>query len=166
MNAFIDMLPVELLDQADGFRFETTVEDGLPSVRIHTGAVAARAMRGIRRSIAALAAAGSHLLVDDVMLGEGEAQDFRDLLGHFDLSFVGLFAPLDILERRERDRGDRQLGLAKWQFDRVHRDICYDLEIDTAASSPVECAETICRAFEIETSCLLEDVAVDRERTP
>ena len=166
MDAFIDMLPVELLDHADGFRFETTVEDGLPSVRIHTGAVAARAMRGMRRAIAALAAAGSHLLVDAVMLGEGEAQDYRDLLGHFDLSFVGLFAPLDILERRERDRGDRQLGLAKWQFDRVHRDICYDLEIDTAASGPVECAEIICRAFGIQISCTLEDRAIDRERMP
>ena len=151
MDAFIDMLPLAMLDHPDGFRFETTSEDGLPSVRIRTGPVAARAMRGMRRAIAALAAEGNHLVVDEVMLGEGEARDYRDLLQNFDLRFVGLFAPLDVVEQRERDRGDRQLGLARWQFDRVHRDIAYDLVADTAAFSPAECAGIICRSLGIAT---------------
>ena len=152
MDAFIEMLPVELLDHPDGYRFATTVEDGLPSVRIHTDPAAARAMRGMRRAIAALAAEGNHLLVDDVMLGEGEARDYRDLLGEFDLSFVGLFASLDVLERRERERGDRQLGLARWQFDRVHRDLSDDLTVDTGVSSRSECAAIICRGLTLETT--------------
>ncbi|MFZ3005690.1 MAG: hypothetical protein WA047_05905, partial [Phenylobacterium sp.] len=38
----------------------------------------------------------------------------------FETRFVGLLAPLEVLEAREVARGDRQIGLARWQFDRVH----------------------------------------------
>ena len=58
-----------------------------------------------------------------------------------------MFAPLDVLETRERERGDRLIGLARWQFDRIHRGKRYDLEIDTSNATPAECAETIKRTF-------------------
>ncbi|RYF98920.1 MAG: chloramphenicol phosphotransferase, partial [Caulobacteraceae bacterium] len=64
-----------------------------------------------------------------------------------DLRIVGLFAPLEVLERRERERGDRELGLARWQFERVHRDVIYDLEIDATATTPAATAQKICEAF-------------------
>jgi chloramphenicol 3-O phosphotransferase len=61
--------------------------------------------------------------------------------------FVGLFASLDVLEERERQRGDRRIGLARWQFARVHQDITYDLQIDTTTGTPAENAQTIRTAF-------------------
>ena len=64
-------------------------------------------------------------------------------------ALVGLFAPLDVLEQRERDRGDREPGLARWQFDRVHRGLTYDLEIDTVQTTPLEAAHRIRSAFEL-----------------
>src|SRR5260370_355273 len=73
--------------------------------------------------------------------------EYRALLSQFDVRLVGLFAPLDVLEAREREREDRQIGLARWQYDRVHRGIGYDLEIDTTTTTPLENARRICAAF-------------------
>src|SRR5262245_17390934 len=68
MDAFLDMLPASYMDHPDGFVFEDIGKAGAPAIAIRTGKVAARALRGMRRSIAALAAEGNNLIVDDVML--------------------------------------------------------------------------------------------------
>ncbi len=94
-----------------------------------------------------MAAEGNHLVVDEVMIGPEKPREYRRLLARFEVRFVGLFAPLDVLEARERARGDREIGLARWQYERVHRDKVYDLEIDTATTTPLETARTICAAF-------------------
>lgn len=104
-------------------------------------------MRGMRHAIASMAAQGNNLVVDEVMIGTEKLREYRRLLAQFDLRLVGLFAPLDVLEARERTRGDRALGLARWQYDRVHRDIAYDLKIDAATTTPMENAQKICDAF-------------------
>jgi len=149
MDAFFEMLPGGMIGHPDGVVFETTERHGEPSVAIRTGPVMERAMRGMRHAIAALAHQGNDLIVDDVMLGRGAAQEYRDLLAPFELIFVGLFAPLDILEARERQRGDRLIGLARWQFDRVHAGLNYDLEIDTTTAAPTDCAHRIKAAFNL-----------------
>ena len=56
---------------------------------------------------------------------------------------VGVLAPLDVLEAREAARGDRLIGLARWQVDRVHAGRRYDLEVDSAALTAAQCAERI-----------------------
>jgi chloramphenicol 3-O phosphotransferase len=71
-------------------------------------------------------------------------------LSPFDIRFVGLFAPLHILEARELARGDRDIGLARWQYDRVHRNIAYDLEIDTSVLTPSQCAQLILDRFGLQ----------------
>jgi chloramphenicol 3-O phosphotransferase len=58
-------------------------------------------------------------------------------------------APLNVLEERERQRGDRLIGLARWQYDRVHEGMTYDLEVDTASVSALECAELIRQKFRL-----------------
>ncbi len=121
-------------------------DQGNPSVVISTGPVVQRAMKGMRHAIVAMAAQGNNLVVDEVMIGQ-EAREYRALLSRFDVRLVGLFAPLEVLEARERERGDREIGLARWQFDRVHRDITYDLEIDATATTPLENAQQIRDAF-------------------
>lgn len=147
MDAFLDMLPPALLDHPDGLVFEAIEEHGMPSVAVRSGPVLARAMRGMRHAIAAMAGQGNYLIVDDVMTREGEDREYRDLLTGFEARLVGLFAPLDVLEARERRRGDRRIGLARWQYGRVHRGVAYDLTIDTATTTPKENARTIRDAF-------------------
>ena len=147
MDSFLEMLPAAMMGHPDGLVFEPGQEDGHPSIAIRTGPVLDRAMQGMRHAIAAMAGQGNNLVVDEVMLGRGEARAYRELLPAHDLRIVGLLAPLDVLERRERERGDREIGLARWQFDRVHRDVVYDLEIDATAATPTQNARTICEAF-------------------
>lgn len=148
MDAFLEMLPEASFGQPDGLTFETVQEDGKPSVVIRTGPVAARAFRGMRHAIAAMAAQGNNLIVDEVLLGSEKAE-YAELLSPFDVFLVGVFAPLDVLEARERERGDRLIGLARWQYDRVHKDMKYDLEVDTSRATPMECAELIRRKFRL-----------------
>lgn len=149
LDAFIDMLPARSFNQPDGITFESTRQSGKPVVVIKVGPVAARAMRGMRRAIAALAAEGNNLIVDDVILEDDKAKEYAHLLRPFEVFRVGVFAPLDVLEARERQRGDRLIGLARWQYDRVHQGIDYDLEIDTATTSALACAELIKRRFHL-----------------
>jgi chloramphenicol 3-O phosphotransferase len=146
MDAFLNMLPQASFGHADGIIFETVEEDGKPLVAIRTGPVARRAFRGMRHAIAAIASQGNNLIVDEVMLN-GEMAEYKTLLSAFELFLVGVFAPLDVLEARERARGDRMIGLARWQYDRVHNGKAYDFEVDTGGATPLECAMLIKQRF-------------------
>lgn len=111
MDAFLDMLPEAYHDHPDGFTYETVMQDGKPAVVITTGPLGERTLRGMRHAIVAMAAQGNDLIVDEVLLGEEKAEYAR-LLAPFEVFLVGIFAPLDVLEARERGRGDRLIGLA------------------------------------------------------
>jgi chloramphenicol 3-O phosphotransferase len=149
MDTFLEMLPASMLDHADGLRFEREQRDDSLVVAIRVGPVVQSALRGMRHAVAAMAGQGNSLIVDEVMLDADPARDYRELLSPFDFRMVGLHAPLDVLEARERARGDREIGLARWQYDRVHRGIAYDLELDTSVMSPRMCAERIRDVFQL-----------------
>jgi len=148
MDAFIDMMPAAMFEGPDGLTFETIQEDGHPSVVITTGPAAARVFLGMRFAIGAMARYGNDLIVDDVLVG-GDRSDYDAALAGLTVHWVGVFAPLDVLEAREKTRGDRMIGLSRWQFDRVHKGMRYDLEVDTATASPEECAARIKAAFKL-----------------
>lgn len=149
MDAFLDMMPQAMFGHPDGMVFEAHDDGGKPSVDIRTGPVMTRALRGMRRAIGAMALEGNRLIVDDVMLQPGDGDDYRAVLAGCAVRFVGLHAPLEVLEARERDRGDREIGLARWQFSRVHQGQAYDLEIDTTLRTPNEVAMIIRDAFRL-----------------
>ena len=146
MDAFLNMMPERFWDHRDGLTFETVQQDGKPAVVIKSGPVAERTFRGMRHAIAAMARQGNNLIVDDVML-EDEMTEYAALLSDFTLYVVGVFAPLEVLEARERQRGDRLIGLARWQYDRAHRGKRYDLKLDTSTATPMDCAELIKKEF-------------------
>lgn len=148
MDSFFDMLPGRLIDTPDGVEFVRVGGDGPPEIAIRSGPAAAKLFSAIPASVAALAAAGNNLIVDDVILGDRLAAYDRHF-ATFRFLKVGLHAPLDVLEAREAARGDRRIGLARWQFSRVHAGKTYDLEIDTAGHSPEDWARQICAAFRL-----------------
>lgn len=41
------------------------------------------------------------------------------------------------------------IGLARWQYDRVHRGKSYDLELDASTATAMECAERINDKFHL-----------------
>lgn len=150
-DAFLEMLPASMYGHPDGIMFTRDKGSDPPSIAIETGVVMHSLMRGMRRSVRALAEEGNNLIVDDVMLGAPDQAFYQEALRGLNVSFVGLFAPLSVLEQRERDRGDRLIGLARWQFERVHQGVTYDLEIDTSQLSSADCATRIAETFGLET---------------
>jgi chloramphenicol 3-O-phosphotransferase len=74
MDAFLGMLPASMLGHPDGIVFEAVQQDGSPMVIIRNGEVARRCFRGMRHAIAAMAAEGNNMIVDEVMLGEQMAE--------------------------------------------------------------------------------------------
>ncbi|MEU6512384.1 MULTISPECIES: chloramphenicol phosphotransferase CPT family protein [unclassified Streptomyces] len=102
-----------------------------------------RTRMGFHRSIAAMAEAGNDIVVDHVLSEPWRLLDCLTLLRPEDVLFVGVHCPLDELARRELARGDRPPGLAAHQYDLVHGHGDYDLECDTSAASPRECAQRI-----------------------
>jgi chloramphenicol 3-O phosphotransferase len=147
MDAFLEMMPPGAFGAPEGYTFKTRHEAGKPVTAIAGGPILALAMTSLRASVAAMADAGADLVVDEVMWDPADLADYRRRLAGHDLRVVGLFAPLEVLERREKARGDRALGLARWQYDKVHAGVAYDLELDTSVASPEALAGLIKEAF-------------------
>jgi len=115
-----------------------------------------RMLSGFHHSLAALAAAGSNLIVDHVLVQGVEPENWLtecvDLLAPFPVYFIGVHCPLEELRRREQVRGDRGAGLAEWQLSHVHRHGVYDLEVDTSVLSAEQCAFRIKALVERDAS--------------
>jgi chloramphenicol 3-O phosphotransferase len=57
--------------------------------------------------------------------------------------WVGVRCDAEIAAGREIARGDRAGGMAALQADLVHQGVTYDLEVNTAKSESLTCAQTI-----------------------
>lgn len=97
----------------------------------------ARFFDGFHRSIVSFAEAGNDMIVEHIVEEPGWAEQLRHLLAHLDTFWVGVHAPLAQLQRRERERGDRDLGEAEYHL-KTHGYCRYDIEVDT--SEPLETA--------------------------
>ena len=98
---------------------------------------------GFHRSVAALAHSGNNILVDHVLQEEGWLKECVENWQGLDVLFVGVRCPLEAAEQREKERGDRNLGTARYQFNRVHAHDLYDIEVDTSTSNVDECVSRI-----------------------
>ncbi len=105
-----------------------------------------RTIMGFHRAVAGFAAAGNNVIVDYVMGERWRLADCVATFAPFDVVLVGLQCPLEELERRERERGNRPIGLAAFQFPIVHDNMRYDIELDTLENDPAACAAQI-KAF-------------------
>lgn len=143
MDDFLSMLPPRAIEQEHGLVFRRIDSK---TIDVQSGYIVKRALEGMRYAIAAMADRGNHMIVDDVFF-DSEDTEYRQLLGQFDFRLIGLFAPLDVVRNRELVRGDREIGLAQGQFERVHKGRTYDLEVDTSQAPPDAIARSICEAF-------------------
>lgn len=143
MDDFLSMLPPRAIEHEDGLVFRRIDSK---TIDVQSGYIVRRALEGMRYAIAAMADRGNHMIVDDVFF-DSEDTEYRQLLEKFDFRLIGLFAPLDVVRNRELARGDREVGLAQGQFERVHKGRTYDLKVDTSQAPPDAIARTICEAF-------------------
>jgi chloramphenicol 3-O phosphotransferase len=91
-----------------------------------------------------LADTGHDVIVDEVFYKHSSIDSYRLELARHQLTYVGVYCDLDILNERELLRGDRAIGLANDQFSKVHDDdYPYDLKVDSSHSSSFELAREI-----------------------
>jgi chloramphenicol 3-O phosphotransferase len=149
----IEHLPKRLIVYSDGinpFKAEGWLavfrDDALVQVRI--GPLGYQWIAGMYRAIAALAEVGLNVIVDDVIYDQRVLQAAVAILPRQQVYFVGIRCPLEVAEQRERARGSRAKGGARTFYDLVHVHGLYDFEVDTATSSPIECALAIKRGLQ------------------
>lgn len=111
---------------------------------------------GFHRSIAAMASAGNRLVIDHVLLLPEWLIECAELLSAYSVVLVGVRCPLEELELREKRRDLRRQGFARSQFDVIHQDRTYDVEVHTDQFSPDECARQILQFCEVTSPFALQ----------
>lgn len=105
-----------------------------------------RLFEGYHRCLPAFLEAGNNLVVDYIIETPEGWRRLVELIRPFDVFLVGVHCPLDELERREGERGDRRPGDARRDLLTVHTFTRYDFEVDSRRS-PEDNAEAIIAAW-------------------
>jgi chloramphenicol 3-O phosphotransferase len=149
----IERLPKRLIVYSDGIHPATAEgwlavfrDEALSEVRI--GPIGYRWIVGMYHAIAVLAKEGLDIIVDDVIYDQRVLKIAVQALPAQQVFFVGIRCPLEVAERREKARGRRAKGGARTFFNLVHVHEIYDLEVDSATHSPLECAMQIKRGLQ------------------
>ncbi|MEU6392857.1 chloramphenicol phosphotransferase CPT [Streptomyces sp. NPDC046939] len=96
--------------------------------------------------VAAMAAAGARIVVDEVFLGGPDSQSrWREALRGSSVLWVGVHCDAEVAAAREVARGDRVTGMAARQAELVHKGVTYDVEVDTTHTESLTCAREIAR---------------------
>lgn len=122
---------------APGFSWQSVKDENnvITAYKIHAGKLGKDMVKALKIMALALANAGYNLIIDDVSIGISEVKEWSDVFKEHNVVLIGLTAPIDRIEQREKERGDRKLGSARWQAERVHVGVDYDLMLDTYNNS-------------------------------
>jgi len=90
-----------------------------------------------------MSAKGINVIVDTVNDSDERLNICKGLLTDHPVLFVGVTCSKEELIKREERRGDRQIGLAISQYDKVYCHNEYDIELNTETLRPNECANLI-----------------------
>ena len=110
------------------------------------GSFGSTVLAGYRAAVAGMARAGLDVIVDEVLLSAEDWEGWQAELRGLSVRWVAVELPLEATLRRERDRGDRVVGMAAAQFDVVHSFATYDVRVDMGVLTPEEAADVILRS--------------------
>ena len=98
----------------------------------------------------ALSDIGMNLIMDTLFLkGETEKEErvglneWVKLLHDYPVLFVHVSCPPEELRRREKERGDRDIGQGESQISRLNPQDTYDIAVDNYVNTNEECADKI-----------------------
>ncbi len=140
IDKFMWMLPARY--------FKRPLWDGVLCTPVEAGELGHRLASGMHQSIERLARSGNNVIADHILIERAWAAELATLLAPLPAYLIGLICPLEVVEARERSRGDRTLGSAKAQHPVIHRYAHYDLELDTSVLSPERCANQVIALLE------------------
>ena len=150
IDTFLSMAPAAYLNSSLPGASQVVVHEseGRRRIEICTGLVQEQLLLGMYAAMAALAAAGNNLIIDDVILEQRWLQAALCALRPYCVLFVGVVCPLEIAEQRERQRGNRTIGMARGYLEHVHQHHLYDLIVDTHALSLDMCVQRVRSALQ------------------
>lgn len=90
-----------------------------------------RFFNGFHLSLKSYADAGNHLILEHIIDKAEWMEELRSLFQGHSVLFVGVHCPLDVLARRERERGDRPVGSAENDYFHIHQNKKYDIDVNT-----------------------------------
>jgi chloramphenicol 3-O phosphotransferase len=100
------------------------------------------------RTIRMFSDSGINLVVDQILHNDDTLRDCLSTLEGYPVYFVGVHCPQNDLEKREKERGDRTIGLSKKQLKFVHQqNEAYNIEVNTALESLDTCADKVVKKY-------------------
>ena len=84
-----------------------------------------------------------NVIVDHVLQENEWKDDLFSKIKQYNVFIIGIYCSIGELEKRERERKDRKIGLAAYQFNRVHENMKYDIELNTEENNVEECINEI-----------------------
>jgi len=131
-----------------GVEMAVTSKPGEPlSVEARFGPVFRALIDGMAPAVRALVDAGNPVIFDHVLHDRSMYDSYLAASAGLDTVTVGVTCPLDVLEARERSRGDRVQGRARGLYDVVHSFCDYDVTVDTGTATPERCVAQILDAL-------------------
>ncbi len=132
----------------EGLNVVPVEQDGDIHTDIRFGQMGLTLLKGMRRAIASLAECGNNVIIDDIIMQDDFLDDYLQTLVDYQVIFVGIRCPLEVINQRELQRPGRFPGTAIGQFYKVHAHGIYDVEVDTSTMSPTVCADNIAALVE------------------
>lgn len=149
VDHFWEMIPdqyKEFGEKADaGYSFVQTVDDdNSPVIQVKSGALSQEIDHTIAQVVKCLADCGHAVAIDEILWEGRTLHDYAHAFKNHTVYFIGIVCDLKKLEKREKLRGDRLIGLARGliNFVHLHKDY-YDLTIDSTNCDAATCAQNI-----------------------
>ena len=133
---------------SEGFTWVAATVDGVACWDTVLGAQGLGFARAVHQYWAASAAEGFNQVIDHVLFNSVMAADLTTRLAPHRPLYVGVRCPLDVIDERERQRGDRIIGQGRGIASHVHSYVPYDLEVDTSRLTSLEAAHSVLAAVD------------------
>jgi chloramphenicol 3-O phosphotransferase len=117
--------------EVKGIRFVQESNDlGVTSISVKIGYYGDKMIQGYINAVKGFAKAGNNVICDTIITDVKWLNLLKTHLKDFRVNFIGLYAPLEVVEKREALRNE-PLGMARGRFYEVYADTKkYDLVID------------------------------------
>lgn len=157
VDTFINMVPSRYIGTSDtakqGFYWQVGRDTtGVESGKICAGSYGKRVITGMGYACLALLAKGLNIIMDEVCYGKPQVDFYKNLFRDYPAIYVGVHCPLEVILKRERagnlvSRTEAtklpRLSTAAQELAVVHQGVTYDLNVNTAVMTSLECAEEI-----------------------
>jgi chloramphenicol 3-O phosphotransferase len=110
---------------------------------LEVGAEGQKVIKGMHQAIAAYAHTGNNVIVDYIKYEDAWIPDLKEALRGVKVIWIGVTAPLEIIQQREKTRGTSPEGHARSHYNTVHQRMNYDLMLDTSVLTPEQSADQI-----------------------